>query len=333
MATSVNTINGLLAQFQNLDATVASGSVLPDEKAAALDQRDAILKQLAAEIGIRTTTRPDGGMAIYTDSGVTLYDKVARNLTFAPTSTMAPGTQGNAVYADGVPIAGAASPMPSKSGRLAALANLRDNIAPTYQSQIDEVARGLVTVFAEKDQSATPGLPDATGLFSYSGSPTVPAAGTLVPGLAGTIKLNSAFDAASGGNPFLLRDGGANGAAYVYNTGNLSGFQDRLSGLIAAMGQAQNFSTATKLPTSGSLANLAAASAGWVEAGRSDADKASTDASAAQSRAKDALSRATGVNLDEEMSTLLSLEKSYQASAKMLTTVDQMLGDLMNVVR
>ena len=48
-------------------------------------------------------------MAVFTDSGVTLFDvKSARAVTFDRTLLYSPGTTGNAVYVDGVPIAGGA---------------------------------------------------------------------------------------------------------------------------------------------------------------------------------------------------------------------------------
>ena len=59
--------------------------------------------------------------------------------------------------------------MRSGSGRLIGLAAVRDTYAVTYQNQLDEIARGLIEAFAESDQSASPSLPDAPGLFTYPG--------------------------------------------------------------------------------------------------------------------------------------------------------------------
>ena len=41
----------------------------------------------------------------------------------------------------------------------------------------------------------------------------------------------------------------------------------------------------------------------------------------------------TGVNIDEEMSAILDLEKSYQASAKIIAAIDSMLNSLMEAIR
>ena len=330
IAKSVANVNDLLAQFQKLDNAIAGNSLDPDSKAAAQDSRDGILKQISSEIGIQTVTRPDNSIAIYTDGGVTLYDKSPRTLTFSASNSMTAGTTGASVYADGVQIIGPNSPMPSKSGNIAAYAQIRDQVAPTYQNQLDEIARALVTNFSEQDQSASPSQPDQTGLFSYSGSPAVPGS-SLVSGLASQISVNAAYDPSAGGNAKLLRDGGANGSAYVYNSANVSGFQGRLQSLIKSLGQPQSFSTATQLSSSNTIIGLATASAGWVEAGRSDADTKSSNAQATQTRSKAALLSSTGVNLDSEMSTMLNLEKSYQAAAKVLTVVNQIMSDLLQI--
>ncbi|TIU22715.1 MAG: flagellar hook-associated protein FlgK, partial [Mesorhizobium sp.] len=49
-------------------------------------------------------------------------------------------------------------------------------------------------------------------------------------------------------------------------------------------------------------------------------------------RTAEALSNETGVNVDQEMSLLLDLEHTYQASARMMKTVDDMLNALLSAV-
>ena len=39
-----------------------------------------------------------------------------------------------------------------------------------------------------------------------------------------------------------------------------------------------------------------------------------------------------GVNLDEEMTSLMSLERSYQASARLISTVNQMFDSLFRAI-
>jgi flagellar hook-associated protein 1 FlgK len=265
-------------------------------------------------------------MAIYTDSGVTLFDKAPRAVTFQQTQNLAAGAPGAAVYADGVPIAGTSHILEIQSGKLAGLMSVRDDIAVTYQSQLDEMARGLINAFAETDQSATPTLPAATGLFTYSGGPAIP--GSAIAGLASSIKINASVDPGQGGNAELIRDGGISGASYKYNSANAPAFTDRIQSLISGLNSGQTFDSSTQLPSSSSVMDYAKNSVSWLEALRQSATAEADYRSTVAQRATTSLSQATGVNLDEEMTNLLDLERTFQASSRLINTVNEMLSTL-----
>jgi flagellar hook-associated protein 1 FlgK len=290
------------------------------------------LSSLSEHLGIRVATGPNNTMSIYTDSGVTLFDTVARSVTFDATQNYTPATAGNAVYIDGVPVTGANAVMPLQTGKLVGLSTVRDDLATTYQSQLDEVARGLITIFAEADQSAVPALPNVTGLFTYTGT-AIPAAATVVPGLAGSIKVNALVDPAQGGNARLIRDGGINGLAYVYNTTGEAGFTGRISQLVNLMTTQSAFDPNAGASTSASIINFAASSTSWLESKRSSASADSDYQTTLLDRSNQALSNVKGVNTDDEMAKMLELERSYSASAKLIATVDQMLQSLLAAVR
>ena len=151
-----------------------SGTATGADVSSAEDTRDSILTQLSQQIGISTVANPDGSTSIYTDSGVTLFQGgSARTVSFTPTATYTDGATGNAVMVDGVPITGSSSPMAIQSGALAGLANLRDVVAPQYGAQLDQIAGGLISAFAESDQTGgtAPTLP---GLFTFPGATGVP---------------------------------------------------------------------------------------------------------------------------------------------------------------
>jgi len=329
---SVSTINDLLAQFQTVNETIVKGTVTGADTTDALDQRDAILQSLSAEIGISTVTRSNNDMAIYTDSGVTLFDKAARSVTFEATNAFAASTQGNAVYVDGVPVTASGASYEIKSGKLAGLVEVRDDLAVTYQDQLDEIARGLITAFQETDQSASGTGSAQAGLFTDSGSLVVPTSGTVSEGLAARISLASSVIA----TPTLLRDGGisTNGAApYVYNPSpGQSGYTDRLDGLVDSLSSKMTFDTSAGAGTSISLSDYAAASASWLGVKSQSASSTAAYSATVKSTAATALSNATGVNLDSELSKMLALEQSYAASAKLVSAVDQMFSDLLNAI-
>lgn len=336
MVSSVGQINALLARFETLNAEIVRGTHTGADVTEKLDARDKVMADLSEEIGIRVVTRANNDLALYTDSGVTLFETKARAVTIEPTQAFGASTTGKAVFVDGVPVVGGSSAMPLKSGRLAGLAAVRDTVAVTYQSQLDEIARGLVEAFAESDQSASPTLPTIPGLFTYPGAPAMPPGGSALPGLAAEITVNPNADPDQGGVLERLRDGGIGDPlepAYVYNGSGASAFSGRLQGLIDALDQARAFDPAADADTSADLVGFAASSVSWLEASRQGAETEVDYRSALFDRSMEALSNATGVNIEEEMTIMLELERSYQATAKLISTVDSMLGALLAAVR
>lgn len=327
IATAVDDLNALLSQFRDANAAVQSGTRSGTDVSDALDQRDALLKKIADYVPVSTFTRGDNDMVVTTGEGVTLFETIPRTVGFTPSSGYAAGAAGNAVYIDNVPIS-AGGGNASASGKLAGLLQLRDGVASTMQSQLDETARGLITAFAE----TAPSMPDAAGLFTWSGAPGVPAAGTLVDGLAASIRVNAAMDPSVGGNAALLRDGGANGAAYIANTGGGASYSSLLVAYGDRLDKPIAFDPAAGLAATSSVSDYAANAIGWFEGVRQQASTASDAKEALASRSAEALSNATGVNVDQEMSLLLDLEHTYQASARMMKTVDDMMTALLNAV-
>jgi len=332
IASSVESLNTLLSRFETVNNEIIKGTRTGADVTDYLDQRDQLLQQISEEVGIRTKTGSNNGMSIYTDSGVTLFDVTARTITFQPTLTYTGASSGNQVYADSVPITGSGATMGVSSGRLVGLVKVRDDLAVTYQSQLDEIARGLIAAFAESDQSAIPALPDAPGLFTWAGAPALPAAASITAGLAGMIRVNPAVDPDQGGDAALLRDGGMAGAAYVYNAAGGAGYTERLEDLLDRMNADQAFDPFAKLSSSTTLGSFAASSAGWLEEARRTSGDEVEYRETVLERTSDALSKATGVNLDEEMTLMLELERTYQASSKLISTIDSMLGSLLAAV-
>jgi len=327
IATAVDDLNSLLGQFQDANTAVISGTRSGTDVSDALDQRDALLKKISEYVPVSTFTRGDNDMVITTKDGSTLFETVPRSVTFAPSAGYSAGTPGNTVYIDNVPVSAGTGDNATADGKLAGLLKLRDGVASTMQSQLDEIARGLVTAFAE----TAPSQPNAAGLFTWSGAPAIPAAGTLVDGLAGSIGVNAAFDPSASGNPALLRDGGANGAAYVVNTGGAS-YSDLLISYGNKLDQPMAFDTSAGITVSSGVSDYAANAIGWFEGVRQQASTNADSKQALAARTAEALSNDTGVNVDQEMSLLLDLEHTYQASAHMMKTVSDMLDALMSAV-
>lgn len=331
IATAVTDLNNLLAQLETANNAIVTGTRTGRDISDVLDQRDAILKKIAEYVPISTYTRGDNDMVVLTKDGSMLFETVPRKVSFTPTSVYSPGTTGSKVYIDGVPIALGTGGNTDASGRIAGMIQLRDGVTVTMQAQLDEIARGLITAFAETSPGGV--LADAPGLFTWLGAPAVPAAGTLVTGLAGQIRLNPAIDSAQGGNPELLRDGGANGVGYVHNTAGNASYSALLLSYGDRIGAPMAFDPAAGLDASSSLSDFSTASIGWFDGLRKDASNAASSKEALAVRTAEALSNETAVNIDMEMSLLLDLEHSYEASSRLIRAVDEMLAALLDAVR
>lgn len=327
IAVAVDELNHLLAEFETVNTEIVNGTRGGRDVADALDRRGALLKKISEHVAVSTTIRPGNDMVIITRDGATLFETVPRAVTFTASGTYGPATAGSAVHVDGVPLRPGTGGNTSASGSIAARLQLRDEIAPRMQNQLDEVARGLITAFAETDPGGA--QPAATGLFTWPGAPAVPPAGTLIDGLAASVRVNAAMDSAAGGSPALLRDGGANGPAYVHNGSGAASFSDLLLSYARRLEAPMAFDPAAGLDPARSVSALSFDAVGWVESRRKQAASGAEGKEALVTRTASALSNLTGVNVDEEMALLLDLEHAYQASARIITVVDQMLATLL----
>jgi flagellar hook-associated protein 1 FlgK len=333
IADGVSEINSLLTTFEDINRSIVEGSIRNADITDDLDKRDGILSKLSQYMGIATVVRANNDMAVYTDSGATLFETTPRNVDFAPKNAFVAATVGNQVFVDGVQITGPSAPMAVRSGKLAGLVELRDQVAARFQSQLDEIARGLIAAFAESDQT-NPAAPTSPGLFTFPGATTTPGVG-LIPGLAGEILVNPNADPDQGGDLNRIRDGGIShpgNPAYILNPAGDKGFAQRLLQLNANISAQQAFDPAAGLSAQTSLVQYSTDSVAWVSAREKQFSASTNYQNALLSQSSQALSNATGVNLDEQMSKMLDLENSYQASAKLLATVDSMYQALFNAI-
>jgi flagellar hook-associated protein 1 FlgK len=332
---AVATVNSLLGQFQTVNNSIVSGLAAGADVGVLQDQRDSIVNQISQQIGTTTSINSNGSMAIFTDSGVTLFQTAPSQVTFNPSGTLGPNQTGNAVYVNGAPITGSSSATPIQAGAIAGLTQLRDTIAPQYQAQLDQISGNLITAFQETDQSTTnTGLPPLPGLFTVSGATSVPPSSNW-SGLANSITVNASVDPSQGGDAFLLRDGGISDTSnqnYTYNTTGQAGYTGRLQQLTAALQTPVNFASSAGLGSSATISAYANASVGWLQAANQQASGNATYQQSLVTQASAALNNATGVNLDAELTNMLTIESSYTASAKLLTTVSSMLNTLVTAV-
>ena len=81
------------------------------------------------------------------------------------------------------------------------------------------------------------------------------------------------------------------------------------------------------------LIDFAGSSVSWLESQRKSAGDESTYSQTLLERSAEALSNVNGVNMDDEMSFMLQVERTFSASSKLIATIDEMLRQLLAAVR
>ena len=332
IAGEVATLNGLLDEFEGVNNAIIKATLRDGDPNELLDRRDTLLGRIAEIVPVTVTERDHGDVMLTTAGGVMLFETTPRDVTFTPRPAYSAGDTGNVVRIDGVPVKAGTGADTSSSGSIAAMLQVRDEVTVQTEMQLDEIARGLVSMFAETDQTGGGG-PARTGLFTWSGGPAVPPDGVLSPGMATTLAVNPLYDPQSGGNPSLLRDGGANGAAYVVNAAGGVAFSDRIIALADAMEAPMAFDTVTGLASDVSLVAYSGNAQAWLEAYRADAGGAAETKDAMHAALGSKLIAQTGVNIDDEMASLVEIEHSYKATSRLIATVDNMLAALLEAAR
>ncbi len=143
---SVNKVNGLLEEIVNINIQVRSAENFNHSVAGLQDQRDIAIKSLTEELDISFFERSDGVLVVQTKDGLELAGDVAHRLEFQGTPIGAlqfyPDTASAIVLINETNGHTTRTDITERSpgGRIGALIELRDDVLPSYQAQIDELA-------------------------------------------------------------------------------------------------------------------------------------------------------------------------------------------------
>ena len=324
IASDVQALNDGLAQVAELNLQISVQQSAGDDATALQDSRQQLIDSLSEIVPIQELPRDGGRVALFTAGGAILLDGVTPALIgFNAAGPLAAGmtVEGSSVgrlSLNGQELSAGQMVMFS-GGRLAANFQTRDVDAPAAQSRLDAAARDLVERFSDPDVDATRG--NGPGLFTDAGASLDPA---KEAGLSQRLAVNSAVDIAQGGSLWRLRDGlGASAPGPVGQTALL----DRLRGALAE----QRISGSSGMSaTPRSAATMAADVTSWAATARLGAESALAGATA-RSDSYDAMIRQDGVDSDQEMETLLGLERAYTANAKVLSAVDDMIQTILRL--
>ena len=324
IADTVERLNTALAQVETLNAQILRNTVSQRDSSGLQDQRQRVIDRIAELVPVREVPRENGTVALFSLGGAVLLDGSAQRFGFTATGHVTPGmTEGaplSGLTLGDHPLAVDSDYSPIAGGRLQALFDLRDRVAPQAQAGLDAFARDLVERFQDPALDTTLGAGDP-GLFTDAGAAFDAVDET---GLAGRIDLNVAADPARGGAAWRLRDG--LGAAAPGPPGDAT--------LLAALKERM---AASRTVASGPGAGLDRTVAGLGADVLSDTAtrRQGAEADSAFHAARlDALRQeeaAGGVDTDQEMQKLLLIERAYAASSRVVRTVDELFDQLLRI--
>lgn len=169
IAEIVTEINRLTSDIDQLNDDIIRFGSTGNDVTDLEDQRDNKIDRLAELVDIRFFSRNDGDVVVFTSSGLTLVDTIPPTITheaaasISSTSTVA-GGQIDGIYV-GERLAINDLTTQARGGQLAGLIDMRDDILPNLQSQLDELAaqlRDQINLVHNRG-TAYPGHQDLTG--------------------------------------------------------------------------------------------------------------------------------------------------------------------------
>jgi len=321
----VDRLNGALQEVQELNTLIATSEARGVETAGLFDQRQLLIDEINAMVPVREVARPNGQVALFAENGAILLDGspvefgfTASN-TVTPYQTLASATlSGLTMNGDAVETDSDLSPL--RGGTLIAQFEVRDEAGIMAQSQIDSVARDLISRFQDPALDPSLGAGDA-GLFTDDGAAFNTADEV---GISNRIVINALVDPAQTAETWRLRTG--LGAATPGPVGDAT--------LLNAMRDVLND---PRVPASGDFGPGALTSrslmshlSSWVGAANDTAEQRLSFLSVSYNEMVEA-ELAAGVDTDTELQNLLVVENAYAANARVLQAVDEMMQEILRI--
>lgn len=323
----VTKLQSALTAYGEADKKLGRATEGTVEHARQLDAREQALNNISAIVDVEERAHTGGGGILATEAGVVLYDKQPRHIDVSINGSMVD------ISIDGVNVTSEQSRMPLASGVIYALKKFQTEILAPYNYQIDEISRNLIELFSESGPPPLNNRPPVQGLF-VSAIPLVLGSDTYVDGMAGAISINpNAINSGSG--LVLFRDGVLGASAdhtYNRNPSGLAGYSERITELINKLDGDQNFDINGQLGGTTSIGEYALTARGWLNEHVATTKSRVEHVLAQSARIGDLRHDRFGVDLDTELQVLLEIEHSYQATVKLIASVDQMLQSLLQIV-
>lgn len=319
-------VNSAAQQVAKLNEAIMSQQASRQPANDLLDQRDRLLDSLARLAGTTNVTHNDGSVTVYLGSLLLVDRQTAYPVDFTtavepdadPDPALVSLQQNMSVFTWN----GIVTPPPFTSGEVAGLLTVRDQSIPEYMKYLDNLVRTLATevntIHMADDANGVP-MPSPVALF------TAP---------DGTSPLGSGWMEIAV-NPAVLADPGllVAGNTLVGTPPTAPAASDGERALKIARLRDQAILTGAPVGnrpvTPGEYLRSVSSTLGLaVQGAQRQYDGASMQV-AQVDRHRQSVS---GVSLDDEMTKMIQFQQAYNAAARVMTTLDEMLDVIVNRV-
>lgn len=286
----ISRVNELGNSIAALDQQVIAAQAAGAAPNSLLDQRGQMITELASLVSIDVHPESDGQVSINIDGYLLVGNGQHRPVSFAEISAP-PGDATGLSQVNFVGVDG--RPLQPTGGSIAGLMNATNALVRADREALDEVAVEIATAINAL-HSAGVGRDGSTGFDLFE-----------VPTGAIDMKVSDDLE----GNPERLAAASAGGGVYdesnARSIADLADDPDGPSAKVAAMIDSISVRTSAAISRSEAAENSATYAAGLSDS-------------------------SSGVSLDQELTELITAQRSYEAAARIVTSVDEMLRTLMS---
>jgi flagellar hook-associated protein 1 len=344
LQSAVTTLNSTLVTISQLSNQIIALKPTGQGTADLENQRNAAVQSLSQLLPIKTLEQPNGDLSIFTPNGLSLPTRDGATPFTLPDASTAAGAYYPGGGISGIMLDGTDVTKQMNGGQIGANITLRDTTLPTAQAALDEFSQGLSSRFAGQGLTL---FTDPAGNVPAGGG-TPPQSGYV--GYGGTIQVNPAIAA----NPSLVRDGtnAVAGIGFTPNpAGGPAGFTNLISNVVnftfgsqVQTGVAQPAMNTGGLGASGSLtapfgatgdalSDFATSLVSSLSQQSATTTSTLTTEQALQTSLNAKVSAVSGVNMDTEVSQMLTLQNAYGANARIIAGVQAMFTQLLQAVQ
>jgi len=289
----VQQINSVAETIGKLNAEITGIKATGENANDQMDSQAALIDELSTLVNV-TTLREENGSAKVFIGGFCLVERDEVTQLDSTTFSGGHATFSRPVLPDG-------SAVNITSGELAGLMQLRDTTIPEFTDRIDQLAASLTTD-VNSLHSAGYGLDNSTGLSLFSGAS------------ASDITVNSVVK----NNPDKLAT-----SSSINSEGN-----NEVALSISQLRYAQKFNNGTE-----TYEDFYHATVGMVGVKSQEAQRLAENQQLLVERFEAQRDSVSSVSLDEEMSNLIRFQHAYEAAARFISVLDEMMETVIDFVR